>query len=71
MNILTLVGLILGTAETIIPIFVHNPKSQQVESVIFTDVNNLYAELGMIQSKPPVSSPTPATPPATVTPIAS
>jgi hypothetical protein len=70
MNILSLIGLILGTAETIIPIFLHNPKSQQVEGVIFTTANNLFNELSSL--KLPVPPPTPATPPATVTsPVAS
>jgi hypothetical protein len=35
-----IVQLILGEAEQIIPIFVHNPKSQQVEAVIMTTANN-------------------------------
>lgn len=30
---------ILGEAEQIVPIFIHNPKSQQVEGVIVTTLN--------------------------------
>lgn len=36
---LSIFKLILGEAETIIPIFIHNPKSQQIEGIIVTTAN--------------------------------
>ena len=36
---------ILGEAEQIVPIFIHNPKSQQIEGVIVTTSNAAIAGL--------------------------
>lgn len=44
---LQLFALILGEAEQIVPIFIHNPASQRVEAIIVTTVN---AALGAFQS---------------------
>ena len=35
MNFLALLKLILGEAEQIVPAFIHNPKSQKIEAVVF------------------------------------
>jgi hypothetical protein len=56
-NWLALIELILGEAANVVPIFVHNPKSQQVEAVIVTTLEDTIATL---------AAPTPAAP----TPIA-
>ncbi len=40
MNWLQLFEGIIGIGQEIIPIFIHNPKSQKIEAVIVTDVNN-------------------------------
>lgn len=60
MNILALITAILGTAEEIVPIFIHNPKSQQVEGVIATTANGLLSAFPAIaaasSSAAPVSS---------------
>lgn len=41
MNIATIIGLILGSTEGIVPIFIHNPKSQAIEGVIVTTINGV------------------------------
>lgn len=56
MNLLSLLKLILGEAESIIPIFIHNPKSQQIEGVVVGTVNGVLGALG--------TGSTPPTPPA-------
>lgn len=33
-------AIILGEAEQIVPVFIHNPKSQQIEGIIVTSVNH-------------------------------
>lgn len=40
MSIWQILQLVLGTAETIVPIFIHNPQSQKVEAIIATTANN-------------------------------
>jgi hypothetical protein len=48
-------ALILGSAEQVVPIFIHNPKSQQIEGVIVSTLNGVLSGL---------AAPTaPATPP--------
>jgi hypothetical protein len=32
---------IIGAGEAVIPMFVHNPRSQKIETVVFTDVNSV------------------------------
>lgn len=41
MNWLTLFEAILGVGEKIVPMFIHNPKSQQVEGVIISTANGV------------------------------
>jgi hypothetical protein len=49
-NLLAIFQLILGEAEQIIPIFIHNPKSQQIEGIVVTTVNAATAALaGAVQ----------------------
>jgi hypothetical protein len=43
MNIWQILQLIFGTAESIVPIFIHNPVSQRIESVIVTTADNALA----------------------------
>ena len=45
MNIWNLIFAIVGTAEKIVPIFVHNQKSQEIEAVIMTTVNTALTQL--------------------------
>jgi hypothetical protein len=47
----SILGLFLGTAETIVPIFIHNPQSQQVEGVIMTSTNNLFTTILQLQQQ--------------------
>jgi len=68
-NWLTFLGLFLGTAETIVPIFIHNPESQQIEGVIMTATNNLFTTILQLQananaSAVPAPAPAPAPPAA-------
>lgn len=48
---LSIFALILGSAENIVPIFIHNPKSNQIEGVIVTTANGVLTGL----SAPPTS----------------
>lgn len=54
-----ILGSLLGTAESVVPIFVHNPQSQQIEGVIVTAGNQLFETLATILAS--VNSPQPAT----------
>ena len=51
LNWLSVLGLFLGTAETIVPIFIHNPQSQQIEGVVMTATNNLFATIAQLQQQ--------------------
>ena len=42
------VGAILATAEQTVPIFIHNPTSQQIEGVVMTEGNQLFATLAQM-----------------------
>ncbi len=59
MNWAKLFAAILGEAEQIVPIFIHNPKSQAIEGVIVTTVNGVAQGLGL-----PVGPTTNPNPPA-------
>ena len=50
-NWLTVLGLFLGTAETIVPIFLHNPKTLQIEGVVMTSTNNLFTTILQLQQQ--------------------
>lgn len=45
MTILNIIGLILGTAEAVVPVFIHNPKSQQIEGVIVSTLTGVLQAL--------------------------
>lgn len=45
-------GTILATAETTVPIFIHNPQSQQIEGVIITQGNQLFVTLAQLFGTP-------------------
>jgi len=53
-----IVTLILGEAEQIVPIFIHNPQSQKIEGIVVTTVNSAVGGLAQLQTSQ-------ATPPAT------
>ena len=61
MNWLNILKLILGEAEQIVPIFVHNPKSQQIEAVIATTADEAVSIASQLIA--PVVPATPPTPP--------
>lgn len=62
-NWTTVLGFFLGTAESIVPIFIHNPESQKVEGVVMTTTNNLFSTILQLQQQgTAVSTPTAATP---------
>lgn len=48
---------ILGEAEQIVPIFIHNPKSQQVEGVIVTTLNGALQGLASTGAATPAPAP--------------
>lgn len=54
-------GLFLGTAESIVPIFIHNPESKKIEGVVMTATNNLFSTILQLQqnaaqqAKPPAA----------------
>ena len=41
MNLMQLLTLILGAAENVVPIFIHNPQSQKIEGVVIGTVNGV------------------------------
>lgn len=41
MSWLDIVKGIVGVGETVVPIFIHNPKSQQVEAVVVTTLDHV------------------------------
>lgn len=51
-------GAILATAEGTVPIFIHNPKSQQIEGVVVTEANQLFVTLAQMFAAPAAPSPT-------------
>lgn len=62
-NWLQLVQLLFGAAESIVPVFVHNPQSQKIEAVVVTTVDHVLEGLA---SAPAVSAtPSPAPSPLT------
>lgn len=52
-NFFKIFSVILGEAEQIVPIFVHNPKSQQVEAIVVTTANAALQAFGAPASQPP------------------
>lgn len=60
MNWKSIFAAILGEAEVIVPLFIHNPKSQQIEGVV---VSTLPGIIQGLQSAG-VSTPAPAVPAA-------
>lgn len=64
-SLIQLIALGLGIGEQVIPLFIHNPKSQQIEAAIFTTVNNVLSAFSTaIPPAPVTSAPTPASVPA-------
>jgi hypothetical protein len=58
MNLLQLIETIIGVGEEVIPIFIHNPKSQKIEGIVIGTVN------GILSGLAPAAPATPATPAA-------
>ena len=52
MNLKALLAIILGEAEALVPIFIHNPRSQQIEGVIVTTLNHALSQLAPQQNTP-------------------
>lgn len=50
-TILEIIGLILGAGESLVPVFIHNPKSQAIEGVIVSTANAVYSEMGQLFGK--------------------
>lgn len=43
---------ILGVAEEVVPVFIHDPKTQQLTGVVITTVNQIASEYGIeVKSK--------------------
>lgn len=55
MKLLDILKLILGTAEEVVPIFVHNSQSQKIEAVIVGTVNGVLE--GLTPQPPAVKQP--------------
>ena len=51
--LLAIIELLIGTAENIVPLFIHNPKSNKVEGIIATVLNSVVPQLPSILSPPP------------------
>lgn len=43
---------ILGTAEKVIPVFIHNPKSQQIEAVVVSTLDGVLSGLATVTPPP-------------------
>ena len=52
MKWLELARLILGDAEKIVPVFIHNPKSLAIEAVIATTADAVVADVQAAQAVP-------------------
>lgn len=64
-NWLQVFGGLLGTAESIVPVFIHNPDSQKIEGVVAVSANNLFTFLAQLQQQNTAGVPTsPASPSA-------
>lgn len=46
MNLLKLIEAFLGTAEEVVPVFIHNPKSQKIEGVVVGTMDGILEGLG-------------------------
>ena len=53
-NWLALLQGIFGVAEVVIPIFIHNPKSQQLEAVVLTTAAGALSVVGAVA--PPLAN---------------
>jgi hypothetical protein len=51
MNFAAILAAILGEAEQIVPVFIHNPNSQKIEAVVVSTVNGVLSALGQIPKK--------------------
>lgn len=51
-KLLAIFQLVLGIGEEIVPIFVHNPKSEKIEAVVVTTANGVMSALS-----PPAKTP--------------
>jgi len=61
MNLLKWLAVIFGEGAQLAPIFIHNPKSQQIEGAVLTTTDNLLGAIATIQaqstaSKAPVTT---------------
>ena len=58
--LLAIIELLIGTAENIVPLFIHNPKSNKIEGIIATVLNSVVPQLPSVISPPP-AAPVPVT----------
>jgi arylsulfatase A-like enzyme len=52
MSIEQLLQLIVGAGEVVIPIFIHNPKSQQIEGVIVSNLSSVLKAFPTLTGQP-------------------
>jgi hypothetical protein len=58
MNWLALFEAILGVGEKVVPIFIHNPKSQQVEGVVVSTAEGVGQVIAATQAAQAATPPT-------------
>jgi hypothetical protein len=56
-NWLQIISMILGEAEQILPIFIHNPKSQKIEAIVMTTAETAVAALATAPVPAPAATP--------------
>lgn len=59
MLISELIALIFGEADNVVPMFIHNPKSQKIEAVVVTTLDGALTAFGR---SAPAAAPQPAAP---------
>lgn len=58
---LKIFGIVLGLGEEVVPIFIHNPQSQQIEGVIVSTLAGILQGLGTPASPIPPAPTAPST----------
>lgn len=52
MNLFQILSLALAGAEEVLPLFIHNPKSQKIAAVIMTDSASVLGAMQQMQAGP-------------------
>ena len=63
-TLLDILGIVLGAAENVVPVFIKNPASQKIESVVVGEANSIFSELASLLTP---AAPTPASTTTTTT----